>query len=324
MNLRRRRVLRLAVAAIPLTASWLARAESYPSRPVRIVVGYAAGGAPDILARLIGQWLSDRLGKPFVIENKPGASGRIAIETVIRAPADGHTLLLVTMPDAVNTTLYQNLNYSFVRDVAPVAAVSRDPDVMLVNPTLPAKSVAEFIAYAKANPGKINFASPGFGSSPHMAGELFKFMTGIDMTHVAYRGSAPALTDLLGGQVQLFFAPISTSLPYVRVGTLRALAVTAAARVEALPDIPTVADFVPGYEVSGWFGVGAPTDVPAAIVDRLNAEINAGLNDTTMKARFADLGSSAFVASPSDFGRFIGDETRKWANVIRFANIKPE
>jgi tripartite-type tricarboxylate transporter receptor subunit TctC len=291
---------------------------------VRIIVGYAAGGAPDILARLIGQWLSDRLGQPFVIESRPGASGRIAIETVIKAPADGYTLLLVALPDAVNATLYQNLNYNFVRDIAPVAAISRDPDVMLVNPSFPAKSVPEFIAYAKANPGKINMASPGVGSSPHMAGELFKFMTGIDMTHVAYRGSAPALTDLLGGQVQVFFAPISASLAYVRAGNLRALAVTTVTRADALPDIPTVADFVPGFEVSGWFGIGAPKDVPAAIVDRLNTEISAGLNDPTMKARLADLGSLAFVISPSNFGRFIVDETKKWANVIKFANIKPE
>jgi tripartite-type tricarboxylate transporter receptor subunit TctC len=324
MKLPRRKVLRLAGAAIPFAASWLARADTYPSRPVRIIVGYAAGGAPDILARLIGQWLSDRLGQPFVVENKPGANGGIAIETVIKAPADGYTLLLVALPDAVNATLYQNLNYSFVRDIAPVAAISRDLDVMLVNPTFPAKSVPEFIAYAKANPGKINMASPGVGSSPHMAGELFKFMTGVDMTHVAYRGSAPALADLLGGQVQVFFAPISASLAHVRAGKLRALAVTTAARADALPDIPTVADFVPGYEVSAWFGIGAPKDVPAAIVDRLNTEINAGLNDPTMKARLADLGSLAFVISPSNFGRFIVDETKKWANVIKFANIKPE
>jgi tripartite-type tricarboxylate transporter receptor subunit TctC len=320
----RRQVLRLAGAAIAFTASWLARADSYPSRPVRIIVGYAAGGAPDILARLIGRWLSDRLGQPFVIENKPGASGRIAIETVIRAPADGYTLLLVALPDAVNATLYRNLNFSFDRDIAPIAATSRDPDVMLVNPTFRAKSVPEFIAYAKANPAKINMASPGVGSSPHMAGELFNFMTGIDMTHVAYRGSAPALTDLLGGQVQVFFAPISASLAYVRAGKLRALAVTTATRADALPDIPTVADFVPGFEVSGWFGIGAPKDVPAAIVDRLNTEINAGLNDPAMKARLADLGSSAFAASPSNFGRFIADEIKKWANVIKIANIKPE
>jgi tripartite-type tricarboxylate transporter receptor subunit TctC len=320
----RRKVLRLAAAAIPSTASWLARADSYPSRPVRIIVGYAAGGAPDIVARLIGQWLSDRLDQPFVIENRPGASGRIAIETVIKAPADGHTLLMVALPDAVNATLFQNPNYSFVRDIAPVAAICRDPDVMLVNTRFPVKSVPEFIAYAKANPGKINMASPGVGSSPHMAGELFKFMTGIDMTHVAYRGTAPALTDLLGGHVQVFFAPILASLPYIRAGELRALAVTTAARADALPDIAALADFVPGFEVSGWFGIGASKDVPTAVINRLNTEVNAGLNDPAMKARLADLGSSAFAGSPSTFGKFIADEIKKWADVIKFANIKPD
>ena len=236
----------------------------------------------------------------------------------------GYTLLAVALPDAVNATLYQNLNYNFVRDIAPVAATSRDPDVMVVNPSFPAKTVPEFINFAKANPGKINMASPGVGSSPHMAGELFKFMTGIEMTHVAYRGSAPALTDLLGGQVQVYFAPISASLAYVRAGKLRALAVTTAARAEALPDIPTVSDFVPGYEVSAWYGIGAPKNTPAEIVDRLNMEINAGLADPKLKARLADLGSSAFVVSPADFGKFIADETEKWAKVIKFANIKPE
>jgi tripartite-type tricarboxylate transporter receptor subunit TctC len=291
---------------------------------VRIIVGYAAGGAPDILARLMGQWLSDRLGQPFVVENRPGANGSIAIETVIKAGADGYTLVAVALPDAVNATLYQNLNYNFVRDVAPVAATSRDPDVMVVNPSLPAKTVPEFINFAKANPGKINMASPGVGSSPHMAGELFKFMTGTEMTHVAYRGSAPALTDLLGGQVQVYFAPISTSLAYVRAGKLRALAVTTAARAEALPDIPTVSDFVPGYEVSAWYGIGAPRNTPAEIVDKLNKEINAGLADPKLKARLADLGSSAFVVSSADFGKFIADETEKWAKVIKFANIKAE
>ncbi len=324
MTPNRRQALRLASAAVPFAASWVAGADSYPSRPVRIIVGYAAGGAPDILARLIGRWLSDRLGQPFVVENKPGASGRIAIETVVRAPADGYTLLLVALPDAVNATLYQNLSYNFARDIAPIAAISRDPDVMLVNPAFPTKSVPAFIAYAKTNPGKINMASPGVGSSPHMAGELFNFMTGINMTHVVYRGSAPALTDLLGGQVQVFFAPISASLAYIRAGKLRALAVTTVARADSLPDIPTVADFVPTFEVSGWFGIGAPKDVHAAIVDRLNAAINAGLNDPAMKTRIADLGASAFVLSPSNFGSFIADEIKKWANVIKFAHIRPE
>jgi len=305
-------------------ASRFARADIYPSRPVRIIVGYAAGGAPDILARLMGQWLSEGLGQPFVVENRPGANGSIAIETVIKAAADGYTLLAVALPDAVNATLYQSLNYNFVRNIAPVAATSRDPDLMVVNPSLPAKTVPEFINFAKANPGKINMASPGVGSSPHMAGELFKFMAGIEMTHVAYRGSAPALTDLIGGQVQVYFAPISASLAYLRAGKLRALAVTTAARAEALPDIPTVSDFVPGYEVSAWYGIGAPRNTPAEIVDKLNKEINAGLADPKLKARLADLGSSAFVVSSADFGKFIADETEKWAKVIKFANIKAE
>jgi tripartite-type tricarboxylate transporter receptor subunit TctC len=320
----RRKFLRLAAAAIPTAASWPARADSYPARPVRIIVGYAAGGAPDILARLIGQWLSERLDQPFVIENRPGAGGRIAIETVIKAPTDGYTLLMVALPDAVNATLFPDPNYSFVRDIAPVAAICRDPDVMLVNPRLPVKSVPEFIAYAKANPGKINMASPGVGSSPHMAGALFKVMTGIDMTHVAYRGTAPALTDLLGGHVQVFFAPILASLPYVRAGELRALAVTTTARAGALPDIAALADFVPGFDVSGWFGIGTSKDVPTAVIDRLNTEVNAGLTEPAMKARLADLGSSAFAGSPSVFGKFIADEIKKWADVIKFANIKPD
>jgi len=321
----RRQFLLLAAGAAGLPAlSLMARAQAYPTRPVRIIVGYGAGGAPDILARLIGQWLSDRFGQPFIVENRPGAHGSIAIETVIKAAADGYTLLAVAVPDAVNATLYQNLNYNFLRDVAPVAATSRDPNVMVVDQSFPAKTVPEFINFAKANPGKINMASAGIGSSPHMAGELFKFMTGIEMTHVAYRASAPALTDLLGGHVQVYFAPISASLAYVRTGKLRALAVTTAARAEALPDIPTVNDFVPGYEVSAWYGVGAPKDTPAGIVDRLNTEINAGLADPKLKAQLAGLGSSAFVVSPADFAKFIGDETEKWAKVIKFANIKPE
>jgi tripartite-type tricarboxylate transporter receptor subunit TctC len=324
MKLPRRHCLLATGAAVLSAASRFARADTYPSRPVRIIVGYAAGGAPDILARLMGQWLSDRLGQPFVVENRPGANGSIAIETVIKAAADGYTLLAVALPDAVNATLYQSLNYNFLRDIAPVAATSRDPDVMVVNPALPAKTVPEFINFAKANPGKINMASPGVGSSPHMAGELFKFMTGIEMTHVAYRGSAPALTDLLGGQVQVYFAPISASLAYVRAGKIRALAVTTAARAEALPDIPTVSDFVTGYEVSAWYGIGAAKNTPAEIVDSLNMEINAGLADPKLKARLADLGSSAFVVSPADFGKFIADETEKWAKVIKFANIKAE
>jgi tripartite-type tricarboxylate transporter receptor subunit TctC len=325
MMVHRRKLLQSAAgaAALPLLPR-AAAALDYPIRPARIIVGYAAGGAPDILARLVGQWLSDRLGQPFLVENRPGANGSIAIETVVKAAADGYTLLAVALPDAVNATLYPSPNYNFVRDVAPIAATSRDPDVMVVNPSFPAKTVPEFINFAKANPGKINMASPGIGSSPHMAGELFKSMTGIEMTHVAYRGSPPAITDLLGGQVQVYFAPISASLSYVRAGKLRALAVTTATRAEALPDIPTVSDFVPGYEVSAWYGIGAPKNTPADIVDRLNKEINAGLADPGMKARLAALGSSAFAVSPAEFGKFIADETAKWAKVIKSAGIKPD
>jgi tripartite-type tricarboxylate transporter receptor subunit TctC len=325
MKLPRRRFLHLAAGAAALpVASRIAYALDYPSGPVRLLVGFAPGGPPDILARLMGQWLSERLGQPFVVENKPGGSGSIAAEAAVKAPADGYTLLMVALPDAVNATLYQNLNYNFIRDIAPVAGISRDPDVMVVNPSFPVKTVPEFISFAKANPGKINMASPGVGSSPHMAGELFKFMTGIDMTHVAYRSSAPALTDLLGGQVQVYFAPISASIEYIRADRLRALAVTTAARADALPNIPAVGDFVPGYEVTAWYGIGAPKNTPTEIVDRLNKEINAGLADPSMKARLANLGSSAFSISPSDFAKFLADETDKWAKVIKFANIKPE
>jgi tripartite-type tricarboxylate transporter receptor subunit TctC len=325
MKLLRRTFLQLAAGAAALPA--LLRTTSaldYPTRPVRIIVGFAAGGAPDVLARLIAQWLSDYLGQTFVVENRTGASGTIAVGDVVKASADGYTLLLTALPDAVNATLYQNLHYNFVRDIAAVAAISRDPDVIVVVPSFPAKTVPEFISYAKAHPGNINMASPGVGSSPHMAGELFKFMTGIDMTHIAYRGSAPALTDLLGGQVQVYFAPISVSLEFIKAGKLRALAVTTAARAGALPDIPTVGDFVPGYEMSAWYGICAPKVTPAETIDKLNAAVNAGLADPKMKARLGGLGSSPFVVSPADFGKFIIDETEKWAKVIRAANIKPE
>ena len=325
MKLPRRTILHLAAGAAALSAApRIACALDYPTGPVRVLVGFAPGGPPDILARLMAQWLSDRLGRPFVVENKPGASGSIAAETAVKAPADGYTLLMVALPDAVNATLYQNLNYNFLHDIAPVAGISRDPDVMVVNPSFPAKTVPEFISFAKANPGKINMASPGVGSSPHMAGELFKSMTGIDMAHVAYRSSAPALTDLLGGQVQVYFAPISASIEYIKADRLRALAVTTAQRADALPSIPTVGDFVPGYEVTAWYGVGAPRNTPTEIVDRLNKEINAGLADPGLKARLANLGSSAFAISPADFGKFLADETEKWAKVIKAANIKPE
>jgi tripartite-type tricarboxylate transporter receptor subunit TctC len=325
MKSTRRVFLELAasIAAAPISSRpvW---AQPYPVRPVRLLVGFAAGGAPDILARLIAQWLSDRLGQPFVVENRPGANGNLATEAVVNASPDGYTLLLVLLTDAVNATLYQNLNYSFARDLAPVAGLSRDPDVMVVNPAFPARTVPEFISYAKAYPGKINMASPGVGTSPHMAGELFKYMTGIEMTHVPYRSSAPALTDLLSGQVQVYFAPISASIEYIRTDKVRALAVTTATRATALPNVPPIGDFVPGYEMSAWYGIGAPKNTPVEIVDRLNNEINLGLADPGMTARLTAFGSSAFRVSPSDFGKFIAAETEKWAKVIKAAGMKPE
>jgi tripartite-type tricarboxylate transporter receptor subunit TctC len=325
MKLRRRGFLHLAVGAAALPAlPHIARAQAYPARPVRLIVGFAAGGAPDILARLVGQWLSDRLGRPFIVENRAGAGSNIATEAVINAPADGHTLLLASLANAVNTRLYANLNYNFIRDISPVAVISRDADVMLVNPSFPTKTVPEFIAYAKAHPGQISMASPGLGTSPHMAGELFKLMAGIDMVHVPYRASPPALADLLNGQVQVYFGPISASLEFVRTGKLRALAVTTFTRAEALPDSPTVGNFLPGYEASAFYGVVAPKHTPAEIVNMLNKEINAGLVDSKLKAQLAVLGSSALVGSPSDFGKLIADETEKWGKVVRAANIKPE
>jgi tripartite-type tricarboxylate transporter receptor subunit TctC len=311
----------MGAAALPATAL-MAEAEAYPSRPVRIMVGFGAGGAPDILARLMGQWLSDHLGQPFVVENRPGASGDVATEAVVRAPPDGYTLLLVSLANAVNATLDDKLNYNFMHDITAVAGISSDPDVMVVAPSFPAKTVPEFIAYAKANPGKINMASPGIGTSPHMAGELFKFMTGIEMAHVPYRSSPAAIADLLGGQVQVYFAPISGSIDIVKAGKLRALAVTTAARAGALPDTPTVGEFVPGYEVSAWYGVGVPSGTPAAIVDTLAKAIATALADPALKARLASIGSSAFVTSPAGFGEFIAAETEKWARVIKSAAIK--
>jgi tripartite-type tricarboxylate transporter receptor subunit TctC len=321
----RRRFLHLAAIAIGLPAvSRMANAETYPSRPVRIIVGFAPGGAPDIAARLLAQWLSERLGQQFIIENRPGAGGNIATEAVVEAPADGYTLLLINLSNAVNATLYQKLNYNFIRDIAPVASISHENYGMEVHPSFPAKTVSEFIAYAKANPGKLNMASPGSGTGPHMAGELFKIMAGVDMVHIAYRGSPPALTDLLAGQVQMMFSPLSSSIEYVRAGKLRALAVTTAVRSEVLPDIPTVGEFVPGYAASGWFGIGAPTKTPVEIVERLNREINAGLADAKLKARLAELGAVVFVGSPSDFGKHIADETEKWAKVVRTANLRAD
>jgi tripartite-type tricarboxylate transporter receptor subunit TctC len=302
----------------------MAHGQTYPARPVRIVVGFAAGGAPDIAARLVAQWLSERLGQQFVVENRPGAGGNIATEIVLDAPADGHTLLLLNLSNAVNATLYQKLKYDFIRDIAPVAGISHENYCMEVHPSFPAKTVAEFIAYAKANPGKLNMASAGNGTGPHMAGELFKIMADVDMVHVPYRGSPPALTDLLAGQVQVMFSPMSSSIEFVRGGKLRALAVTTAARSEVLPDLPTVGEFVPGYEATGWFGIGAPRNTPAEIVDRLNHEINAGLADPKLKARLADLGATVFVSSPTDFATYIAAETVKWGKVVRTANLKAD
>jgi len=304
--------------------SRIARAQAYPTRPVRIIVGFAAGSAADINARLIGQWLSERLRQQFIIENRPGAGGNIGTEAVVRAPPDGHTLLAVATPSAINATLYDKLNFNFMRDIAPVAVISREANVILVNPSVPAKTVPEFIAYAKANAGKINYASPGNGTAGHVSGELFKMMAGVNMVHVPYRGGGPALTDLLGGQVQVFFGGISGSIGYIRAGRLRALAVTTATRSEALPDIPTLGDFLPGYESSAWNGIGAPKDSPAEAIEKLNKEINAALADPKFKARLADLGGTPISGSPADFSKLISDETEKWGKVVKFAGIKAE
>src|SRR5262245_9990756 len=318
MKLPRRNFLHLAAGAAALPAvSRIARAQAYPTRPVRIIVGFPAGGGSDIIARLMGLYLSERLGQPFIIENRPGAGSNIATEAVVRAPPDGYTLLLVTAPNAINATLYDKLNFNFIRDIAPVASVTRGPFVMLVNPSFSAKTVPEFIAHAKANPGMINFASGGTGFASHLAGELFKVMTGVNMVYVPYRGQAPAMTDLLGGQVQVMFDPVVSSIAHIRAGKLRPLAVTTATRMELLPDVPTVGELVPGYEASVWFGIGAPKNTPTEIADRLNKDINAGLADPTIKARLADLGGTALAGSPADFGTLIADETEKWAKVIR-------
>jgi tripartite-type tricarboxylate transporter receptor subunit TctC len=325
MKLPRRNFLHLAAGAAALPAvSHIAWAQEYPTKPVRIIVGFAPGGGADIAARLIGQWLSERLGQSFVIENRPGAGSNIATEAVVRAPSDGYTLLLVSAPAAINATLYEKLSFNFIRDIAPVASISHVPHVMVVHPSFPAKTVPEFIAYAKANAGKINMASAGNGSTPHVAGELFKMMAGVNLIHVPYRSAGPALTDLLGGQVQVMFDNMASSIEHIRAGKLRPLAVTTTMRSETLPDVPTVSEFVPGYEVSNWFGVGAPKATPAEILDRLNKEINSGLADPKMKARLADLGGTVLPGSPADFGKLIADDTEKWAKVIRSANIKPE
>jgi len=323
MKLPRRNFLHLAAGAAALPAfSRIAWAQVYPSRPVRIIVGFAPGGAADIVARLIGQWLSERLGRPFIIENRPGAGSNIATEVVMRAAPDGYTLLLAGISQAVNAALYEKLN--FMRDIAPVAGIMRMPVVMEINLSVPAKTVPEFIAYAKANPGKINMASAGNGVTSHVSGELFKMMSGVDMVHVPYRGAAPALTDLLAGQVHIYFDLMPNSIGYIRAGKVRPLAVTTATRSEALPDLPTVGDFVPGYEVSAWYGLGAPRGTPLEIIDKLNRETNAGLTDANMKARFADLGGTALAGTPAEFGKLLAAETEKWGKVVKFAGIKPE
>jgi tripartite-type tricarboxylate transporter receptor subunit TctC len=323
MTIPRRRFLRLAVAAAVAPAlAPVARAQTYPLRPVRWVVGFAAGAFNDIYARLMGQWLSERLGQQFVIENRPGASSNIATEAVVRSAPDGYTLLTVGPPAAINATLYEKLNFVFLRDIAPVASIVRIPHTVLVNPSVPARTIADLIAYAKANPGKVTMASPGNGTAPHLAGEMFKMMAGVDILTVTYRGSSPALTDLLAGQVQIMFESTASG-EYIRSGKLRALAVTAASRSTTWPELPTVAEFLPGYEVTAWNGVGAPRNTPAEIIDKLNREINAALGDSNIKARLADLGSTAFPGSPADFGKFVAEETEKWARVIKFAGIKP-
>ena len=321
----RRNFLHLAASAAALpVVSRFAWAQAYPSRPVRIIVGFAPGGATDIMARLMGQSLSERLRQPFVIENKPGAATNIATEAVVNAAPDGYTLLVVTSVNAINASVYEKLNFNLIRDVVPVASIHREPFVMEANPSVPVKTVAEFIAYAKANPGKLTMASAGIGSGNHISGELFKMMTGVNLVHVPYRGGGPALVDLISGQVQVLFATMSSSIEYVRAGKLRALAVTTATRSSVLPDIPTVAEFVPGYESSFWTGVGAPKNTPAEIVDKLNKEMNATLADPKFKARLADLGGTALSGSPLDFGKFVADETEKWAKVVKFAGLKPE
>jgi tripartite-type tricarboxylate transporter receptor subunit TctC len=325
MKLPRRNFLHLAAVAAALpVVSRVARAQAYPSRPVRVIVGFTAGSASDIVARLIAPWLSERLGQQFLVENRPGAGTNIGTEVVVRAPADGSTLLLVNSSNAINTTLYDKLSFVFLRDIVPVAGILRAPLFLVVHPSFPAKTVPEFIAFAKANPGKVTMASPGNGSSPHVSGELFKMMAGIDMTHVPYRGGGQVMTDLIAGQVEVSFIGLTVAIEHIRSGKLRALAVAAATRSDVLPDIPTMSDFVPGYEASAFWGVGAPRNTPPDIIEKLNKEINAALADPKLKARLAELGGTVLAASPTDFGKLIADETEKWGNVIRTLNIKAE
>jgi len=321
----RRNFLQLAAGATALpSVSRIARAQAYPTKPVRIVVGFAPGGANDIIARLIGQWLSERFGQSFVIDNRPGANSNIATEAVVRASPDGYMLLLVGPQHAMNATFYEKLNYNFLRDIAPLGSISREINAMVVHPSFPAQTVPEFIAYTKANPGKINMGSAGIGSTPHVYGELFKMLSGVNMLHVPYRGGGPALTDLLGGQVQVMFATVPSSVEHIRAGKLRALAVTAAMRSEALPDIPTMGDFLPGYEASSVYGLGAPRNTPVEIIDKLNKEILAALADPKIKARLAETGGVVVPGSPADFGKLLADETEKWAKVIKFSGAKPD
>jgi tripartite-type tricarboxylate transporter receptor subunit TctC len=325
VKLPRRRFLGLAAAAAASpTLARIARAQAYPIRPARILVGLTAGSAPDIVARLIGQWLSERLGQQFLIENRPGGATNIATEAVVRATPDGYTLLLATSGNAVNAALYEKLNFNFIRDIAPVAAITRTPQVMEVHPSFPARTVPEFIAYAKANPGKVTLASAGNGSPGHLAGELLRMMVGIDLIHVPYRGASQAITDLIGGQVQVAIVTLAASMEQIRAGKLRPIAMTTDVRLDLLPDLPTVSEFVPGYEASGWLGIGAPSATPRDVIDRLNREINGGLADPGLKARLADLGLTPIIGSPTDFGRLVAEETEKWGKVVRFAGIKPE
>jgi tripartite-type tricarboxylate transporter receptor subunit TctC len=325
MKLRRRKFLQLAAgaAALPM-ASRMARAQNYPSRPVRLVVPFGPGGSADILARLLGQRLSERLGQQFIVENRPGAGTNIATEAVVKATPDGYTLLVFSSAAFTNATFYDKLNFNFIRDIAPVASIANSPFVMVTHPSFPSRTVPEFIAYAKANPGKVTMASGGVGVGTHISGELFKVMAGIDLIHVPYRSDATALTDVIGSQVQVYFSTLAPSIEYIRTGKLRALAVTTAIRAEALPDVPSVGEFVPGYEASLWNGLGAPRATPAEIIDTLNKEVNAGLADPTVKARLAGLGVTGRASSPAEFGRLIAEETEKWAKVIRAANIKLE
>ena len=323
--LHRREFLRLAAGAVALSSvPRIARAQAYPTRPVRMIVSFAPGGTTDIVARLVGRWLSEHLGQQFVIENRPGANGNIGTEAVVRAPPDGYTLLMADASLAINAILYDKLNFNLVRDTAPVAGVVRAPLILVVHPSVPARTIPEFIAHAKSNPGKINYGSAGIGSTLHVTGELFKITTGVDLFHVPYRGGGPAIADLIGGQVQAVFIPAPAGIEYVRAGTLRALALTSAHRFEALPDLPTIGEHVPGYEASTWYGVVAPRNTASAIIDSLNKETNAGLADARLKAQFSELGAEVFPGSPADFGKLIAAETEKWSKVIRAANIKPE